>query len=754
MIGHKIKILFAVTIMILPRILFSQDLYDVEHITEIKIYFTQENWDDLLDANFIAGEEERILCSVEIDGTLLESVGIRYKGFSSASVDYVKNPFNIKLNYVVQGQSYQGIDKLKLSNVIQDPSFVREVLSYEIGRKYMPASKANFAKVYINDIYWGLYTSVETVANEFLGDHFNTTNNPFFKCNPNTLDLFGENSNLSNSPGNSEADYYELYDMKSDAGWSEFLGMINVLNDDPDNIESVLNVDRALWMHAYNYALVNFDSYIGYAQNYYLYEDQNGQFNPILWDLNMSFGSYRLSDASEFWDGFGIEEAKTIDPLLHFSSVSVFPRPLMRNLFENDIYRRQYLAHLRTIIEENFANGEYMERAQFFHDLIDIHVENDENKFYSYQDFLDNLTMTVTDLVEYPGISDLMDARTEYLLQYDGIPSQIEYIDSSWPNTLNLGGEFLITAEVTNASDMTLAYRYGGTGLFTKVDMPDDGVGADLQAGDGIYSYELQNTGNAIQFYFYSDNGESGRFNPERAAYEFFSVESQIASGEFVINEFMALNVAAVVDEDNDFDDWIEFYNNTEHPISTAGLYLSDDELNPVKWEMPNATVEPNDFLIVWADEEGSEGSLHANFQLAFMGEFISLAYADSTIIDSVVFDEVGEDQSIARFPNGTGPFIEMNSTFDDFNLMVSVDEESLATFRIYPNPAREEVMIEREFNDIALLELRNIDGHLLHQKTLYNNTEKMDLSELSSGIYILQLYEGLAVSTQKLIIQ
>ena len=34
-----------------------------------------------------------------------------------------------------------------------------------------------------------------------------------------------------------------------------------------DSLEQVLNVDRTIWMHAINYSLINFDSYIGYAQN-------------------------------------------------------------------------------------------------------------------------------------------------------------------------------------------------------------------------------------------------------------------------------------------------------------------------------------------------------------------------------------------------------------------------------------------------------------------------------------------------------
>jgi len=87
------------------------------------------------------------------------------------------------------------------------PSFVREALSYEIARNYMPAGRANFAKLYINDEYWGLYTNVEAVNKDFLGNHFQSTDGAFFKCNPNELELFGENANLSNSPGTDIANY-------------------------------------------------------------------------------------------------------------------------------------------------------------------------------------------------------------------------------------------------------------------------------------------------------------------------------------------------------------------------------------------------------------------------------------------------------------------------------------------------------------------------------------------------------------------
>ena len=66
-----------------------------------------------------------------IDGLKDENVGVKYKGNSSYNINNVKNPINIRLDYLNNGQSIDGYNVLKLSNGFMDPSFVREVLSYE-----------------------------------------------------------------------------------------------------------------------------------------------------------------------------------------------------------------------------------------------------------------------------------------------------------------------------------------------------------------------------------------------------------------------------------------------------------------------------------------------------------------------------------------------------------------------------------------------------------------------------------------------
>lgn len=720
--------------------------YHPDTIREIHIHFAQSNWDELLDELYVAGQQERLLANMVIDGITLDSVGIRYKGFSSVSTDRAKNPFNIALDFVKGNQTYDGIDKIKLSNVIQDPSFLRETLAYEIARKYMPASRANYARVYINDEYWGLYTNVEAVNKDFLAQHFGSRDNPFFKCNPEELDLSGDdNSNLSNKHGTDTTAYYPFYDMRSDEGWTDLYELISILNENPEQIETVLNVDQTLWMHAFNYAIINFDSYVGFAQNYYLYKDNNHRFNPILWDLNQSFASYRLTDASEHFDGFNIEEAKVIDPLLHHSSVSVYPRPLMRNLFANDTYRRMYLAHLRTIMEENFANGVYLSWLENMQALIENSVLEDTNKFYSNEDFYDNLNETVTDLVDYPGLTDLMEARTTYLQNYPGYQDapDISNVASS-PSLFSIGETIWITAEITDASDVVLAYRFGGNGFFQKINMLDDGSQNDGAANDGLYGVQLHNVGNSIQYYIYAENETAGRFSPERAAFEYHVIQSEgISGGDLVINEFMAINDNTQADEAGEYDDWIELHNTTNFDISTAGLYLTDDPENLKKWAMPDALVPAGGYLIVWADSDEEQGALHAGFKLSGDGETLVLTDENETILDEVTFGGQTADISTGRFPNGTGPFVEMPPTFNAINsLTSSVKHIENPNFTVFPNPFEDIFYIKFENEKPIQIDILRMDGKILFTQKVNKNEalKRVHVKDWASGIYFLSI--------------
>jgi hypothetical protein len=139
---------------------------------------------------------------------------------------------------------------------------------------------------------------------------------------------------------------------------------------------------------------------------------------------------------------------------------------------------------------------------------------------------------------------------------------------------------------------------------------------------------------------------------------------AQILPGQVVINEFMADNGNTVADQNQEFDDWVELYNNTSSPLNLNGLYLTDDFFDPTKWPFPDTTIAANDYLLIWADNDSFQMGLHAFFRLSSNGEQLWMGYNNGTVVDSLSFGYQQTDVSTGRVPNGTGSFQFMPPTF------------------------------------------------------------------------------------------
>jgi len=127
-----------------------------------------------------------------------------------------------------------------------------------------------------------------------------------------------------------------------------------------------------------------------------------------------------------------------------------------------------------------------------------------------------------------------------------------------------------------------------------------------------------------------------------------------------VINEFMAKNDGFIRDPQGDYDDWIEIYNYGDNAINIGGLYLTDDLSVPGGWRIPDnnpaaTTIGPHGYLLIWADSETNEGTLHASFKLSADGEQIGLfEYDGITLIDGVKFGSQAEESSYGRLPDSS----------------------------------------------------------------------------------------------------
>lgn len=745
----------------------AQDFYELETIQNIEINFSQSNWDELMDDQKEGDENYIMAQTVVINGEVFDSVGVKYKGNSTYNPNQTKNPLHIELD-TYKSQNYQGYRDIKLSNGAKDPSFLREVLSYQILRQYADAPLSNYANVTINGELIGLYSNSESISKRFVDKYFDSRTNAFIKCNP----IGGAGPGSSDFPnlaylGNNVSSYVNAYEIKSDEGWDDLLNLCDTLNNEIGAIHEILDVDRALWMLAFDNALVNLDSYIGaFVQNYYLYRDDYGRFIPVVWDLNESFGRFSQTGSSNLTSTTAKQE---LDVFLHENNSSY---PLIQQLLSVPTYRKRYLAHFKTMMLENFENGAYAATGQTLQDLIAESVDADENQFFSYNNFLDNLQDDISGGGGgpggggggTPGIVNLMDGRTDYLLNTDEFSAPEPVISNINLSSAipELGETLLISAEISDANYASMAYRFDEGAPFVELEMFDDGTNGDETAGDGTFSlaFPLQHT--FYEYYFYAENSDIGKFDPQRAEHEFYSLEAVIPTpdiSELVINEFMASNFEWVADSEGEFDDWIELYNNGANAIDLSGYTLSDDAGQLSRWSFPAGTsIAAGGYLIVWADKDEEQAGLHANFKLSASAEGIFLSDPAGEVVDLITYQEQLSDVAFARFPNGTGDFMSMNPTFGAENVIVTGVPEALTAanqFHVYPNPVVDALCFELAQTDLenAQLRLFDLNGKLLYTNDQWNG-QTIYVSEYANGFYFVSVNRAGLSSTRKFLIQ
>ena len=759
--GIKKLLLAALFLTTFSQITMAQNFYDINTVNTIEIEFEQSNWDFLLDSLAINTDKERLLGTVIINGVQFDSVGVRYKGNSSYSPNRVKNPFNIKLDYVISDQELDGYGTLKLSNGFKDPSFVRETLGYEIARKYLPGSFSNYANIYVNGTYLGLYTNNQDVDKYFMRTHFSGDENARIK---GEISRMVSGQGVWNWLGTDSTEYFNLYSLESDFGWADLISFLDTLNNHNEYVEEVLNVDRLLWMIAFDILVVNLDGPVNMPQNYYLYKDDASRFNIIPWDLNETFGGFNHVSGGP---PLNLYQMQHLDPFFNSTNPNY---PIISKILNNPLYKRMYVAHIKTMLEELFNNDWYVNRALEIQDIIDTYVQADPNKFYTYQDFLDNINYTVgggpppaPGLV--PGITQLMGARINFLNYHPWFQSTAPEIGDIHiiPETPAPNSEVWVTAEVENATLVKLAWRYSISARFEKTNMFDDGNHNDGAAEDGIYGASMISGSTDIQYYIFAENNEAATFSPARAEYQFYTVN---ITGDVVINEFMADNETTVADQDGEYDDWIEFYNNSENTINLGGYFLSDKASEPDKWFFPDTTIAAGGYLIVWADDDEEQEGLHASFKLSKSGETLIFSDQALNILDEVIFGQQKPDTTTGRYPNGAGDFVGMLPTFgaENSNGFVGTAEDVLAPpliFSLYqnhPNPFRLKTTIIFQLNESCdvSLEVYNAFGQKV-ELLFYGHLQPGEYrfhwqaGKLKAGIYFCKLSSGYQVQMKKM---
>ncbi len=661
------------------------DFYDQSVLYTLELTFEQMDWWQQLEANYAS--KENILADLTVDGVVYSDVGVRFRGNTSyiTTENTLKAPFNIEIDYVNEDQRLMGYKTLNLINAAEDPTFMREVLYSNTCRQQIPSAKGNFIKLVINGENWGVYANIQQINAELIKDWFPSNDGTRWRAQgigggdgggtgggnrpppgnqgPQTPPVnptqpaqpgggtegggVGDGSAaltwLGDDPNIYEA-VYELKNSKLDEPWTGLIQACDVLNNMPldeltTELDTVLNMDRALWLCAFEIIFHDDDGYVHKRGSDYClyYEPETERLHLIQYD-----GNSCMRSANNNWSLFYRADDANV--------------PIMNRLLAIPTYRQRYLAHVRTVLDFYLTEERLYPMIDAYQALIEEEVTLDEKKLESTAEF-------------FTGVDELKDfiqiRRSTLLTQEEvNVPTSAILSVNQTVTQEEDGQSLALAVEVGNTVPVAMVQLYLADtpyGPFVANEMTQESetvyrITLPIHAPGTVLRYYVEATAeNASGTITYSPPGA------EYDVYTYIVSYGQAENTPIVINELMAKNESTLTDPQGQYNDWLELYNRSEQTVDISGMYLSDKPENPLKWQFPEGTtMEAGTYLLVWADEDSGDQGLHANFKLSSDGETVWLYDTDENgnlLLDSVVFSALQQDQSAGRLPDGQGNF-------------------------------------------------------------------------------------------------
>ena len=160
---------------------YESRLFDTSKVHSIDI--VMDDWEGFLET---CENEEYTDCTVVIDGDSYKNVAIRAKGNTSLStvsqLGSDRYSLKIEFDHYNSAENYYGLDKLCLNNIIQDTTYMKDYLSYQLmAQMGVPSPLCSYAYITINGEDWGLYLAVEDVEDAFLERSYGSDHGELYK---------------------------------------------------------------------------------------------------------------------------------------------------------------------------------------------------------------------------------------------------------------------------------------------------------------------------------------------------------------------------------------------------------------------------------------------------------------------------------------------------------------------------------------------------------------------------------------------
>ncbi len=743
-----IHILIIASFSIVAQPMFPEngELYNDEVVPRIDITINPDSLDWLYQEENQDSNIEFSARFVFDNGTVkdtIEPVGFRLRGNTSRYSQ--KKSFKVAFNRFTSGGKYYGVEKLNLNGEHNDPSVIRSKVCWDILRKMeIPAPRANHVQVYINDDYYGLYISVEHIDEEFIKSRFTYNDGNQYKCLwPANLNYLGDDPDLYKLE-QGDRRVYELKINEEIDDYSDIANFIDILNNSSNDnfgceLDEVFNTNDYLKVIASDILFGHWDGYIYNQNNYYLYHNTiSDKFEFIPYDLDNTLG---IDWLDRDWG-----ERNIYDWQQHGSHY----RPLYERIMNDSKLRKQYTYYMKQLVSETLDLDSLKLAIEQRRDMISPYLENDSyyplDYGYTMTDFQNSYYQALGGHIDF-GLFPYLETRINSIhdqLENTTMDPVIKYIAHNRSSNTEIWVRSY--AEVENhPAIVQIIYTVEGESS-TYATMYDDGQHHDGEAGDKIYGGSISDIPeDATVTYQVEVMDDSGNENILPCDPVFIPAAG--SGGEILfINEFMASNDNTIADEHGDYDDWIEVYNPEEVSVWIGDKYLTDNLSSPGKWQMPDAYIEPNAFLIFWADGEPHQGPFHTTFKLSKDGEEIGIFTNDQFAMDEIVYGPQTTDVSYGRKEDGDLDWIFFEEPTPGASNQTSDIPQNAdnSYFTLYPNPSNGvTVYLSQKIS----YRVYNVYGQIVSEE---HNYDFINISRYNKGVYIVVSDKGIK---QKLII-
>ena len=408
-------------------------------------------------------------------------VDIRYRGDVSRLMDKKCWKVFFPGSDLFQGQGGLLQEELNLNADYPDQTLLRSYIGYDLfARVGVPTPRADFARLYINDGYYGLFSQVEQVDKRFLHrmgiEIHGNLYKPFYG-GLHVLDYIDD-------PEERDWWYRYYYPKKTNrkSGHEDVVAFIELINytpneQFPETIAEVLDVNGWLDWYAVNILIGNFEMM---EKNYYLYHDfSTGRWLILPWDVDLTFGHNMwgpgvggLLDEEITWDNpidSGTQESKKADGKWN---------GLIDRMMGVPEFRLFHCRRLRELMADEFSPAEMFPRIDAAFARICRWAEADPHRWqpegFQFSDGPDELKTYVTNRIlflegEMAGFCPDGSAELAEVLE---IPLTVnEFMADNSSTITDEAGDYDGWLEIHNGSS-TLAWDLGGMYLTDDLSEP------------------------------------------------------------------------------------------------------------------------------------------------------------------------------------------------------------------------------------------------------------------------------------------